>query len=152
MNSSPPRGLFVTESTHHAPPDPSADLRALSPKGFYGYVADRDPPLEAMLDAWERESLDEAIDRVEHEGGDPRTKITRAGVLTFSGDRLLPIVLAIRDWARRDQTVAERLRWVDNRRIALLRVGALTAGAARARLRHTPAVATASAATESRAG
>ena len=36
--------------------------------------------------------------------------IARAGVLTFSGDRLLPIDLAIRDWARRDRAVAERLR------------------------------------------
>jgi AcrR family transcriptional regulator len=89
--------------------------------GFYGYFADRVALLEAMLDAWERESVDEVIDRVEREGGDPRTRIARAGVLTFSSDRLLPIDLAIRDWARHDQTVAERLRRVDNRRMALLR-------------------------------
>jgi AcrR family transcriptional regulator len=89
--------------------------------GFYGYFADRDALLESMLDAWERESIDEVIDRVEREGGDPRTKILRAGVLTFSSNRLLPIDLAIRDWARRDEAVAERLRRVDNRRMALLR-------------------------------
>jgi AcrR family transcriptional regulator len=89
--------------------------------GFYGSFADRDALLEAMLDAWERESTDEVIDRVEREGGDPRTKIQRAGVLTFSSDRLLPIDLAIRDWARRDEAVTERLRRVDNRRMALLR-------------------------------
>jgi AcrR family transcriptional regulator len=89
--------------------------------GFYGFFADRDALLEAMLNAWERESTDEVIDRVEREGGDPKTKIQRAGVLTFSSDRLLPIDLAIRDWARRDQAVAERLRPVDNRRMALLR-------------------------------
>jgi AcrR family transcriptional regulator len=89
--------------------------------GFYGYFADRDALLKAMLDAWERESTDEVIDRVEREGGSPRTRIQRAGVLTFSSDRLLPIDLAIRDWARRDETVAERLRRVDNRRMALLR-------------------------------
>jgi AcrR family transcriptional regulator len=89
--------------------------------GFYGYFADRGALLEAMLDAWERESVDEVIDRVEREGGDPRAKIARAGVLTFSGDRLLPIDLAIRDWARRDQAVAGRLRRVDGRRMALLR-------------------------------
>jgi AcrR family transcriptional regulator len=89
--------------------------------GFYGFFADRDALLEAMLEAWERESIDEVIDRVEREGGDPRTKIQRAGVLTFSSNRLLPIDLAIRDWARRDEAVAERLRRVDNRRMALLR-------------------------------
>src|SRR6201996_6536604 len=89
--------------------------------GFYGYFADRDALLAAMLDAWERDSIDEVIDRVEREGGDPRAKIEQAGVLTFSSDRLLPIDLAIRDWARRDDAVAERLRRVDNRRMALLR-------------------------------
>lgn len=89
--------------------------------GFYGYFADRGALLEAMLETWERESTDEVIDRVEREGGDPRTKIQRAGALTFSSDRLLPLDLAIRDWARRDEAVAERLRRVDARRMALLR-------------------------------
>ncbi len=89
--------------------------------GFYGWFADRDALLEAMLDTWERESTDDVLDRVELEGGDPRTKIERAGVLTFSDDRLLPIDLAVRDWARRDEAVAVRLRRVDNRRMALLR-------------------------------
>ena len=89
--------------------------------GFYGSFADRDALLEAMLDTWERESTDDVLDRVEREGGDPRTRIERAGVLTFSDDRLLPIDLAVRDWARRDEAVAVRLRRVDNRRMALLR-------------------------------
>ena len=89
--------------------------------GFYGSFADRDALLAAMLDTWERESTDEVLDRVEREGGDPRTKIKRAGMLTFSSDRLLPIDLAVRDWARRDKAVAQRLRRVDNRRMALLR-------------------------------
>jgi AcrR family transcriptional regulator len=89
--------------------------------GFYGSFTDREALLEAMLDTWERESTDEVLDRVERAGGDARTKIKRAGVLTFSGDRLLPIDLAVRDWARRDETVAVRLRRVDNRRMGLLR-------------------------------
>ena len=89
--------------------------------GFYGSFADRNALLEAMLDTWERESIDDVLDRVEREGGDPRTRIERAGVLTFSDDRLLPIDLAVRDWARRDEAVAERLRRVDDRRMALLR-------------------------------
>ena len=61
--------------------------------GFYGFFADRDALLTAMLDVWERESTDEVIDRVELVGGDPRAKIQRAGALTFSSDRLLPIDL-----------------------------------------------------------
>jgi AcrR family transcriptional regulator len=89
--------------------------------GFYGSFADRDALLEAMLDTWERESTDEVLARVEREGGDPRTRIRRAGALTFSNHRLLPIDLAVRDWARRDEAVAARLRRVDNRRMGLLR-------------------------------
>lgn len=89
--------------------------------GFYGYFADRDALLEAMLDTWERESIDEVLDQVDRTGGDARTKIRLAGRLTLSDDRLLPIDLAVRDWARRDAQVAARLRRVDNRRMDLLR-------------------------------
>ena len=89
--------------------------------GFYGYFADRDALLTAMLDSWEREATDEVLARIEQEGGDPRAKIRRAGQLTFSDDRLLPIELALRDWARRDPGVAMRLRRVDDRRMTLLR-------------------------------
>ena len=89
--------------------------------GFYGHFKNRDALLQSLLDTWERESVDEVLATVEREGGDARTKIHRAGILTFSGDRLLPIDLAIREWARRDEAVAERLRRVDNRRMDLLR-------------------------------
>ncbi|MFE7532517.1 TetR/AcrR family transcriptional regulator [Kitasatospora sp. NPDC057542] len=88
--------------------------------GFYGYFADRDALLTEMLDTWEREATDDVLDRIEHEGTDTRDKARLAGKLTFS-DRLRPIDLAIRDWARRDQAVAERLRRVDNTRMDLLR-------------------------------
>ncbi|GAB3302296.1 TetR/AcrR family transcriptional regulator [Geodermatophilus aquaeductus] len=97
--------------------------------GFYGSFADRDALLGAMLDTWEREATDEVLARVEREGGDARTRLTRAGVLTFSSDRLLPLDLAVREWARRDPAVAERLRRVDERRMGLLRelLGTLSA-------------------------
>ena len=89
--------------------------------GFYGFFDNRDDLLTAMLDRWERESTDDVIDRIEVEGGNPKVKLRRAGTLTFSSDRLLPLDLAIRAWARRDEAVAERLRRVDNRRMGLLR-------------------------------
>ena len=89
--------------------------------GFYGYFADRGALLEEMLDSWERKATDEVLERVERKGGDVRARLRRAGALTFSGE-LLPIDLAIRDWARRDPAVAERLRRVDNRRREYLRL------------------------------
>ncbi len=76
--------------------------------------------LEAMLDTWERAATDEVREQVERRGGDARTKVRRAGALTFSNE-LLPIDLAIRDWARHDAAVAARLRRVDNRRMEYLR-------------------------------
>jgi AcrR family transcriptional regulator len=88
--------------------------------GFYGHFADRNALLDEMLDTWERMSTDDVLERVERKGGDVRARLRLAGALTFSSE-LLPIDLAIRDWSRRDQPVAERLRRVDNRRMDYLR-------------------------------
>ena len=89
--------------------------------GFYGHFADRGALLEEMLDTWERKATDEVLERVERHGGDARARLRLAGALTFSRE-LLPVDLAIRDWARRDQAVAARLRRVDNRRMDYLRL------------------------------
>ncbi len=96
--------------------EPLAKALGVTRGGFYWHFKDRGALLEEMLDTWERMSIDEVIERVETEGGDAREKVRRAGALTFS-DTLLPIDLAVRDWARRDPAVAERLRRVDNRRM-----------------------------------
>jgi AcrR family transcriptional regulator len=93
----------------------------VSKGGFYGHFSDRSALLAEMLDSWERMSTREVIERVEREGGDARVKLRKAGALTFSRT-LLPIDLAVRDWARRDPAVAKRLRRVDNRRMEYLRV------------------------------
>jgi AcrR family transcriptional regulator len=101
--------------------------------GFYHHFAGRQVFLDALLDAWEQRCTDDVLldaweqrctddvlARVEEEGGDARAKVRRAGMLTFSRE-LLPIDLAVRDWARRDKSVARRLRRVDNRRMDYLR-------------------------------
>lgn len=88
--------------------------------GFYWCFDGRTALLEEMLDAWERRSVDDVLERVESQGGDARAKVRRAGALTFSPDSL-PIDLAVREWARRDAVVAERLQRVDNRRMDYLR-------------------------------
>jgi AcrR family transcriptional regulator len=104
--------------------------------GFYGHFADRNALLDEMLDTWERMSTDEVIERVERHSGDVRARLRLAGALTFSSE-LLPVDLAIRDWSRRDQAVAGRLRRVDNRRLAYLRLlfGAICADEAEAEAR-----------------
>jgi AcrR family transcriptional regulator len=100
--------------------DPLAASLGVSRGGFYGHFDDRRAFVEALLDAWEEAAISEVLEQVEQRGGDPRAKIRRAGALTFS-DRLLPIDLAIRDWSRRDQAVARRLKRVDNQRMGYLR-------------------------------
>jgi AcrR family transcriptional regulator len=94
----------------------------VSKGGFYWHFSDRRSLLEEMLDAWERTWVDEVIEAVEAESGDARSRLRRLFALAAaSGDELLKIELAIRDWARRDRTVAERLRQVDNRRMDYMR-------------------------------
>jgi AcrR family transcriptional regulator len=92
--------------------------------GFYGYFANRGELLEEMLDSWERGTTDDLIDRVDGEGGDAPTRLRRLIAIVAAADRMTTTVtidLAIRDWARRDPAVAERLRRVDNRRMDYLR-------------------------------
>jgi AcrR family transcriptional regulator len=89
--------------------------------GFYWHFEDRPALLEEMLDAWERLVVDEVIDRVESEGGDARAKLRRLSALASSSRNLMKIELAVRDWARRDKTVAKRLRRIDNRRMEYMR-------------------------------
>ncbi|SEH77671.1 DNA-binding transcriptional regulator, AcrR family [Mycolicibacterium rutilum] len=88
--------------------------------GFYWHFANRQAFLDALLQEWEQRCTDDVLERVESEGGDAKAKVRKAGALTFS-KRLLPIDLAVRDWARRDSGVASRLRRVDNRRMDYLR-------------------------------
>ncbi|NYI05298.1 TetR/AcrR family transcriptional regulator [Allostreptomyces psammosilenae] len=88
--------------------------------GFYGYFDGRPALLAEMLDEWERRCTLDVLARVESESGDPVERIRRAGQLTFSAD-LHRIDLAVREWARQDPEVAERLRRIDNARMDFLR-------------------------------
>jgi AcrR family transcriptional regulator len=100
-----------------------AQALGVSKGGFYGHFADRPALLEALLEAWERTMLDEVIEQVESGGGDARARLRHLFALASSGEAhdLLGVDLAIRDWARRDEAVAARLREVDNRRMEYMR-------------------------------
>jgi AcrR family transcriptional regulator len=100
-----------------------AQALGVSKGGFYWHFDGRRALLEEMLDTWERVVIDEAINRVESEGGDARAKLQRLLALASSREArgLGSIDLAVRDWARRDKAVAKRLARVDNRRMQYLR-------------------------------
>ncbi|WP_249643923.1 TetR/AcrR family transcriptional regulator [Nocardia sputi] len=88
--------------------------------GFYGHFDGRPALLSEMLDEWERRCTTEVIARADAEGSDPADRIRRAGQLTFAED-LHRIDLAVRAWARHDESVATRLRRIDNERMEFLR-------------------------------
>jgi AcrR family transcriptional regulator len=101
--------------------EPLAQALGVTRGGFYWHFDDRRALLEEMLDTWERESVDEVIERLESEGGDARARLRGLFALAASSGGLLRVDLAVRDWSRREPAVAERLRRVDNRRIDYLR-------------------------------
>jgi AcrR family transcriptional regulator len=90
--------------------------------GFYWHFEDRQALLDEMLDTWERVGVDEVIERIEADGdGDAKARLRRLFAIGASSGDVLRIELAIRDWARRDEAVAARLRRIDNRRMAYMR-------------------------------
>lgn len=101
--------------------EPLAQALGVTRGGFYWYFDDRGALLEEMLDRWEQVSVEDVVEQVERGGGTARKKLRRLFALAAESDELLRIDLAVRDWARRDPTVAERLRRVDNRRMEYMR-------------------------------
>jgi AcrR family transcriptional regulator len=106
--------------------EPLARALGVTKGGFYWHFDDRRALLDEILDAWERVSVDEVIERIEDEGGDARAKLRRLSAIALSehealGVEPLRVDLAVRDWARRDRAVARRLRRVDNRRMDYMR-------------------------------
>ncbi|MDP3951958.1 TetR/AcrR family transcriptional regulator [Microbacterium sp.] len=87
---------------------------------FYSHFASRAELLHAVLDDWERRSTADVLERVEALGAKPASKIRLAGLLTFKDD-LRRVDLAVRDWARTDPEVRERLRRVDKARMDYVR-------------------------------
>ncbi|TLW94549.1 TetR/AcrR family transcriptional regulator [Saccharomonospora piscinae] len=102
-----------------------AQALGVSKGGFYGHFPNREALLTEMLDLWEREVTDAIIDQVDSDGGDGRSRLRRLFTLVAEAgtDSVLSATtdLAVRDWARRDDAVARRLRRVDNQRMDYLR-------------------------------
>jgi AcrR family transcriptional regulator len=99
-----------------------AQALGVSKGGFYWHFKDRQALLQEMLDAWERTWVDEVIEAVEAGDEDARSRLRGLFALAAaSGDELLKIELAIRNWARREKAVAKRLKRVDNRRMDYMR-------------------------------
>lgn len=93
----------------------------VSKGGFYWHFKSRAALLEAMLDHWEQSVVGDVITEVEGSSRDPREKLRHLFQMASTAPELLPVELALRDWSRRDEEVATRLRRVDNQRMEYLR-------------------------------
>jgi AcrR family transcriptional regulator len=103
--------------------EPLARALGVTRGGFYWHFDDRRALLDEMLDTWERFAVDRVIERVESDGDDEdaRSKLRRLFAIGAGAGDVLRTELAIRDWARRDEAVARRLKRLDNRRLDYMR-------------------------------
>lgn len=101
--------------------EPLARALGVTKGGFYWHFRDRDGLLDAMLDTWEHTVIDDVIDRIEGRGGDARAKLRRLFALAAARPDFIDVELAVRDWARRDESAARRVKRIDNRRMDYLR-------------------------------
>jgi AcrR family transcriptional regulator len=92
----------------------------VSKGGFYWHFADRQALIGEMLDTWEKTGTEDIIAGVQSQPGDARVRLRKLLEITTSPEGLA-VELAVRDWARRDDAVAGRLRRADNRRMEFVR-------------------------------
>ena len=101
--------------------EPLARAIGVTKGGFYWHFENRRALLAEMLDLWELAAIDAVIEQIDTAGGDGRRKLRRLFEIASAGRKLLDVDLAVRDWARRDKTVARRLRRADDRRMDYMR-------------------------------
>lgn len=92
--------------------------------GFYWHFTDRSAFLTRVLDRWERAAVEDVIAVLESHPADARDRLRELFGLAMgfavSGEGA-GVELAVRDWARRDPAVADRLRGIDDRRMSYMR-------------------------------
>lgn len=124
-----PRESWIEEGLHflaQGGPDavrvePLAAALSVTKGGFYWHFRDRADLLDALLDTWEQQLVDEAIESSDRGGGDGRARLRRLFAAAGARESILDLELAVRDWGRRDPAVAVRVTRVDNRRMDYLR-------------------------------
>lgn len=96
----------------------------VSKGGFYWHFANRDALLGELLDTWEKTMVGDVIANIESQPADPQTKLQHLFELASEAAASptgLAVELALRDWSRRNEDVAQRIRRVDDRRMEYMR-------------------------------
>jgi AcrR family transcriptional regulator len=116
-------GLLVDQGIDSVRVDVLAKLLGVTRGSFYWHFKDRDDLLMSVLKAWRDAATEQLIDRFERKHADPKVLVTELMSLPFRGRsarRAARIELAIRAWARHDDTARQALDDVDSRRIAYI--------------------------------
>ena len=90
---------------------------------FYWHFRSRDELLAGVLEAWRQPATEQVIRHFEGSADDPHALVEGLISLPFRGraaQRAARIELAIRAWARRDETAQRAVDEVDDRRIAYI--------------------------------
>ena len=125
-----PRGAWVEAALHALATEGPEGIRiealakrmGVSKGGFYWHFKDRAALIEEMLDSWEQRVAGDVVAKIESEPRDPRAKLQHLFELAATlSSNLLAVELALRDWSRRDDEIAARLRRVDNQRMEYMR-------------------------------
>ena len=115
------RDALVTEGVERVKVAVLAERLEVARSSFYWYFRDREQLLLALLEQWEGANTASIIERA----GRPAVSVNEAilGVFECWADPSLfdaRLEFAVRDWARRDQAVKDRLAAADARRLAAL--------------------------------
>ena len=134
--------LLVDKGIDTVRVDVLAKILGVTRGSFYWHFKDRDDLLKSVLKAWRDAATDQLIERFERKHADPRVLIRELISLPFRGrsaERAARIELAIRAWARRDETARQA---VDDVRLPLPREVERISGSVRfrVRFRHSASV------------
>ena len=112
--------LLVSGSIDAVRVEPLAKLLGVTKGSFYWHFKDRAALLEALLQSWRQTATVGVIDRLEQSGKSTEEQLRQLIELPYTNPkskRAGQIELAIRGWARRDDTAAAAVAEVDELRL-----------------------------------
>jgi AcrR family transcriptional regulator len=115
--------VLVDQGIDHVRVDVLAKQLGVTRGSFYWHFRDREELLRSVLQAWRERATEQLTHRLEQAREDPRDQLSDVLSLPFRGRaavRGARIELAIRAWARRDETARHAVDEADAQRIGYI--------------------------------
>lgn len=115
--------VLIDQGIDHVRVDVLAGRLGVTRGSFYWHFRDRDELLRRVLQAWREHATEQLTLRLERAHADPREQLHDVASLPFRGraaTRAARIELAIRAWARRDETARRAVDEADGARLAYI--------------------------------